>query len=116
AGPASFRPAPPAWSAGRLRQRGIARGKLPREMAVILWAHRFAQRGEDGCGSGAGLVFGQPGALGHLPDELGDLDRMCAVPAAARSPQLLGRCLGKIQGEALGLTFAQLAGESTENG
>ena len=85
-------------------------------MAVVVGAYRVAQRGQDGPGAGAGLIFGQPGAPGHLPDEVGDVDRVGSVPALPRGPQLLGQRFGQIQGEAPGLAFAQLAGESLQHG
>ena len=80
-----------ARSAGCLCQRGVPGGELPDDVAVLLLAQRFAQRGKDGPSSGAGIFAGQAGALAYLPDEVVDLTGCApflhaAVPATATAP------------------------------
>lgn len=110
-GDAEARPGTAARSVGCLRQRGVLRGKLAGDMAVLVLAQRLAQHGENGSGSGPGILIGHGRGLAHLRDEVLEVDRVCPWPATPPCLQLLCQ-VGQIRGKASRVAVAELVCES----
>ena len=76
-------------------------------MAILLFAQRLAQHGENGTGPSPGILIGHGRALAHLLDEVLELDRVCLWPATPPCLQLLCQ-VGEIRGKASRLAVAEL--------